>query len=172
MPIHHHHIPSITFWQLVQAAKLEERLPIQTTVRKQLSKEAKMNIEGQEPWLVYLGRTTVDILAPGTDIVTTDDGAYLDKQFFGYYIHSISPFILLIKHVVRLACKSSCLHPGGSYSVVSGTSFASPMGAATAALIWSKYPELEYTSVIDSIVQSCDQKIVDGSSKSYNYCIH
>lgn len=63
------------------------------------------------------GKTSVDIYAPGSRIVTTENG--------------------------------------GGYASVSGTSFAAPMGAGAAALIWSRFPSLGYLEVIDALTKSC-----------------
>lgn len=54
---------------------------------------------------------------------------------------------------------------GGGYSIVYGTSFAAPMGAGAAALIWSQYPELSHTEVIDVLTNTCSSNSTDTQSE-------
>lgn len=100
--------------------------------------------QGKKAYFSNFGEATVDLLAPGTDIVSTDDGNLIIPELFNFIIWL-----------------------GGAYAVVSGTSFASPIGAGAAALVWSRYPELEYNEIIDAIVGSCDKK-TENKSKTEN----
>lgn len=48
---------------------------------------------------------------------------------------------------------------GGGYSVVSGTSFAAPMAAGAAGLLWSHFPDLTYIQIIELLIQNCKQSV-------------
>eukprot|EP01069_Polyplicarium_translucidae_P002228 Polyplicarium_translucidae@DN1960_c0_g1_i1.p1 len=48
---------------------------------------------------------------------------------------------------------------GAGYKTVSGTSFAAPMGAGAAALIWSRYPMLSHQEVKASLVRNCKKSL-------------
>lgn len=57
---------------------------------------------------------------------------------------------------------------GGGYSVVSGTSFAAPMAAGAAALIWSRFPMLSNTDISRSLITSCQRsRELTGNNNSY-----
>lgn len=55
--------------------------------------------------------------------------------------------------------------PGGGYGVADGTSFATPLVAGTAALVWSKYPGATAADVAQRIRQTCRQ--IDGKNPNY-----
>lgn len=60
---------------------------------------------------------------------------------------------------------------GGGYAPEDGTSFAAPMVAGTAALIRSKYPNMNAASVINRLIKTADDKGPPGKDNQYGYGI-
>ncbi|WP_412540055.1 type VII secretion-associated serine protease mycosin [Longispora sp. K20-0274] len=58
---------------------------------------------------------------------------------------------------------------GGGYAIENGTSDATALVSGTAALIWSKYPQLDANNVINRLVATADDKGDPGRDPQYGY---
>lgn len=65
------------------------------------------------------------------------------------------------------------LRIGNGYGLVSGTSFASPVVAGIAGVIWSNMPELTYRDVKKAIVSTCDKNFkLRGKTRTLYRILH
>ncbi|NUS73413.1 MAG: type VII secretion-associated serine protease mycosin [Corynebacteriales bacterium] len=61
--------------------------------------------------------------------------------------------------------------PGGGYNAMQGTSFASPLVAATAALVRSEFPDMDAKNVINRLIKTAWDFGPEGQDSEYGYGI-
>ncbi|MFI5839616.1 type VII secretion-associated serine protease mycosin [Catenuloplanes sp. NPDC051500] len=88
----------------------------------------------------------------------TEDGQAADYSQAGAYVDLVAPGA----HVLTA-------RPGGGHAYADGTSYAAPFGAATAALVRQRSPELTATEVIERIIATTDPAPGGPSSDAYGY---
>lgn len=92
--------------------------------------------------------------------------AGVDKQAQASELVSASGFSIA---VTAAAEDLVAAYPGGEYRIWSGTSGATPIVSGLAALIRSKYPELDAANVVNRVIQSAVKLGFEGYSSSYGY---
>jgi membrane-anchored mycosin MYCP len=88
----------------------------------------------------------------------TEAGQAADYSQAGSYVDLVAPG----GHVLTARL-------GGGHAYADGTSYAAPFGAATAALVRQRWPELTATEVIERIIATTDPAPGGPSSDAYGY---
>lgn len=88
----------------------------------------------------------------------TEAGQAADYSQAGTYVDLVAPG----GHVLTAT-------PGGGHAYADGTSYAAPFGAATAALVRQRWPELTATEVLERIIATTDPAPGGPDSDAYGY---
>ncbi len=107
--------------------------------------------------LTYGNRDNDDIMIIGA---TTDTDARASFSAYGQYVDLMAPG----EDVVSTYTSNT-----SSYAYVSGTSFACPIAAGLAGLIWSYDPSLTPDEVEDFLKNGCDDLGSNGVDNTYGY---